>query len=70
MPSSLIASSRASLARTPSHRQQVGRRRLAALCAIVGLAIVSGVIGTLSRPHPKPIPVAAATGPFSYFPAQ
>ena len=70
MPSSFAANSRAALSRTPSHRQQVGRRRLAVLCAIVGLAIASGVVGTLARPHPKPIPVAAVTGPFSYFPAQ
>jgi hypothetical protein len=68
MPSSFTSRSGATLARTPSHRQQAGRRRLAVLCAILGLAIASGVIGSLVRPQPGPIPVAA--GPFSYFPTQ
>lgn len=59
-----------SLAKSPSHRQQAGRRRLAVLCAIAGLALASGVIGSLLRPAPDPLPAHAATGPFSYFPTQ
>lgn len=70
MPSSFVARTGLSLARTPSHRQQASRRRLALLCAVAGLAIASGVIGSLVRPAPEPMPMAAATGPFSYFPAQ
>ena len=70
MPSSFVARSGLSLARTPNHRQQAGRRRLALLCGLVALAIASGVIGSLVRPAQKPMPAHAAMGPFSYFPAQ
>ena len=70
MPSSFTAKTGLSLSRTPSHRQQADRRRVGLMCAVVALAIASGVIGSLARPHPKPTPVAEATGPFSYFPAQ
>ena len=70
MPSTFAARSGLSLSRTPSHRQQVSRRRLALLCALVGLALASGVIGSLVRPAAEALPNHPATGPFSYFPAQ
>jgi hypothetical protein len=70
MPSSFAGRSGPILARTPNHRQQASRRRLAVLCAIAGLALASGVIGSLVRPEPKPLPAQASTGPFSYFPTQ
>jgi len=55
------------LMKTPNFRQQAGRRRLAVACAMVGLALVSGLIGTLSH-KPIDIPAKPSTGPFSYFP--
>jgi hypothetical protein len=70
MTSRFIANTGLSLARTPSLRQQSDRRRLGLLCAVVGLAIASGVIGSLAHPHAKPPQAAEATDPFSYFPAQ
>jgi hypothetical protein len=70
MPSSFVARSGLSLTRTPNQRQQAGRRRLALLCGLVALAIASGVIGSLVRSPEAPLPAHAATGPFSYFPAQ
>ncbi len=70
MSSSFVERTGLSLTRTPSHRQQVGRRRLALACALVALAIASGVVGSLVRPAHKPLPQYAATGPFSYFPTQ
>jgi hypothetical protein len=70
MPSSFTAKTGLSLSRTPSHRQQASHRRLGLLCAVAALAIASGVIGSLTQPHSKPVPVAEASGPFSYFPAQ
>ena len=51
------------LAKTPSARQQAARRRLMAICAILGLALASGVIGTLTAQ-----PEHTAAAPFSYFP--
>jgi hypothetical protein len=62
MPSSFTAKTGLSLSRTPSHRLQASHRRLGLLCA------ASGVIGSLT--HPKPMPIAEASGPFAYFPAQ
>jgi hypothetical protein len=71
MPSSFLARTGAPLARTSSHRQQVGRRRIALLCGLLALAIASGLVGSLLRPHPpQQLANQSATGPFSYFPAQ
>ena len=70
MPSSFVVKTGPSLTRTPNHRQQAGRRRLALLCGLVALAIASGVIGSIVRPAQAPLPAHPATGPFSYFPAQ
>jgi hypothetical protein len=59
----------AALLKTPSYRQQAGRRRLAAICAILGLALVSGVVGSLMHPAKAP-PSHPTTTPFSYFPSE
>jgi hypothetical protein len=67
---SSYATGRASmLMKTPNHREQVTQRRLATVCAILGLALLSGVAGSLLHPagHLSSRPV---TGPFSYFPYQ
>jgi len=67
---SSFASERGSmLLKTPSHRQQAMRRRLAVLCAVLGLALVSGVVGSLVRPA-DPLSSGPATGPFSYISSQ
>jgi hypothetical protein len=58
------------LTKTPNSRQQATRRRLMAVCAILGLALASGLIGSLTAPKGEVLANAAATGPFSYFPHQ
>lgn len=55
------------LLKSPTYRQQIGRRRLAIACGVVALALASGLIGSLIRPA-APFVHEAATGPFSYFP--
>ena len=57
------------LMKTPSHRQRTERRWLTVLCAILGLALASGVVGSLIHPANAP-PSHPATGPFSYFPSE
>jgi hypothetical protein len=57
------------LMKTPNHRQQAVRRRLAAICAVLGLALASGLIGSLIHPASQ-VSSRPATGPFSYIPAQ
>lgn len=70
MPSSFAPRGPA-LARTPSYRQQAHRRRLLVVCAIAGLALASGLIGSLIQPAASPAaPSPSNPGPFSYFPAQ
>lgn len=51
------------LLKTPSHRQRVARRRMVVACAMLALALASGLVGTLSADRQDP----ARTGPFSYF---
>jgi hypothetical protein len=61
------------LMRTPSYRQQALRRRLMVMCAVLGLALASGVLGSLATAPPARTAAAtipAATGPFSYFPSE
>lgn len=61
------------LMKTPSYRQQAARRRLMAVCAILGLALASGLIGSLSAPRADlrgKVVSSVTTGPFSYFPHQ
>ena len=68
-PSPLPLRSAAALRRSPTHRQQALRRRLAIGGALAGLALVSAGIGALVRP-PVAVSQQPSTGPFSYFPAQ
>ena len=57
------------LIKTPSHRQQATRRKLAVICGILALALASGVIGSLTSPTAAVVG-KATTGPFSYFPSE
>jgi hypothetical protein len=57
------------LMKTPTHRQEAVRRRLVVVCAVLGLALASGLIGSLIRPSSH-VSSRPATGPFSYIPAQ
>ena len=70
MRSSFVSRGGFSLLRTPNYRQQDARRRLMAICAVLGLALASGVIGTLTAPKAKVELAKISTGPFSYFPHQ
>jgi hypothetical protein len=56
------------LMKTPSARQQALRRRLAVACAVLGLALASGLLGSMIHPAAAPSN-PAMTGPFSYFPS-
>ncbi|WP_374469194.1 hypothetical protein [Phenylobacterium sp.] len=58
------------LTKTPSHRQQVARRRLAVIAAFAGLAIASGVIGSLTARSDRLDPGQPYFGPSSYFPSE
>jgi hypothetical protein len=69
MRSSFASRSGFALIRTPSYRQQRARRRIAAVCFVLALALGSGVIGSLTTPRIDPH-AQASTGPFSYFPSQ
>lgn len=55
------------LMKSPNSRHEATRRRLAVACAMVGLALISGIIGTLTH-GPSDVSAKASTGPFSYFP--
>lgn len=57
------------LIRTPSHRQQSARRKLAVVCGVAALALAAGVIGSLTSPSAA-VAVSSTTGPFSYFPSE
>lgn len=57
------------LMKTPSHRQQVTRRRLMVVCAVLGLALASGMIGSLTA-RTDLEPARAYIGPSSYFPSE
>lgn len=70
MRSSFASRAGLRLAKTPSHRDQVARRRLAVIGAILGLAFVSGLIGWATAPGGASLPAAPQTGPFSYFPSE
>jgi hypothetical protein len=67
MRSSFTPRSGFALLKTPSYRQQAQRRRLMVICTVLGLALASGLIGSLTAPH-HAAPARIATGPFSYFP--
>jgi hypothetical protein len=57
------------LIKTPSWRQQAGRRRLAVVLAVLALALASGLVGALIHPV-HAISSRPATGPFSYIPPE
>ncbi len=69
MRSGYAAPRGAILIKTPSSRQQAGRRRLAVAGGIVALALVSAAVG--ARVHTSSgLASRPATGPFSYFPSE
>jgi hypothetical protein len=59
----------AMLQKTPNARHQAGRRRAAVICAILGLALASGLIGSIVNTD-QSLSRRPATGPFSYFPSE
>ena len=69
MRSSFASQRGLTLIKTPNLRQQAGRRRLAVLGAMLGLAFVSGLIGVMSHKSGEAV-TKPTTGPFSYFPTE
>jgi len=67
MRSSFVSRSGFVLAKSPSYRQQATRRRMMVICAVLALALASGLVGTLTASHHDE-ELARSTGPFSYFP--
>ena len=65
MRSSFASHRGLTLKKTPNARHQAGRRRLAVVGAMLGLALVSGLIGVLTH-APGEVFAKATTGPFSY----
>jgi len=65
--SSFIPQTGLKLTRTPSVRQQAMRRWMMALAAMLGLALVSALLGVFAVPESPVHP--ARTGPFSYYPS-
>jgi hypothetical protein len=57
------------LQKTPNARHQAGQRRLAVVCAILGLALASGLIGSMIDTD-QGLSRRPATGPFSYIPSE
>jgi hypothetical protein len=68
MRSSFASQRGLTLVKSPNARQQANRRRLAVVGAMAALALVSGLIGTLTHPSSE-VFAKPSTGPFSYFPA-
>jgi hypothetical protein len=59
------------LIKSPNARHQAARRRAFTAAAVLALALASGAIGALSRPHSEaPALGKPQTGPFSYFPSE
>jgi hypothetical protein len=58
------------LTKTPSHRQQVARRRLVVVGAVAAFALTSGLIGALTTRSAADHLGQPHTGPFSYFPTE
>lgn len=54
------------LMKTPSHRQQVARRRWIVAGGMLALALASGTVGVMTA-QPD-LRGSVETGPFSYFP--
>jgi hypothetical protein len=57
------------LMKTPNYRRQAERRRLTVVCAILALALASGLVGSLIHPAAT-LSSRPATGPFSYIPSE
>lgn len=71
MRSSFVSPGGFALKKSPNYRRQSMRRRLALICALLGLAGGAALIGALTAPKGGvDITQAASTGPFSYFPHQ
>ncbi|MCR5877791.1 hypothetical protein [Phenylobacterium sp. J367] len=58
------------LAKTPSYRQLALRRRLLVVVAVAGLALASGVIGSLTAQPERADSDRPYVGPSSYFPSE
>ena len=56
------------LSKSPNHRHQALRRWALVACAMLGLALASGLIGAVNRQNEAPA-APTQTGPFSYFPS-
>lgn len=56
------------LFQAPSRRERLARRKIAVVSAVVGLAILSSLLGALSHPRDTTGAVTPA-GPASYFPS-
>jgi len=69
MRSSFTATTGLKLTRSPNARDQSMRRRVAILCAVLGLAAASSIFGALTAQKGAEEPTAR-TGPFSYFPSE
>ena len=69
MRSSHATARGAMLLKTPNAREQAARRRLAIVCAFLGLALASGLIGSMIHTD-QGLSRRPATGPFSYLPSQ
>lgn len=67
MRSGSFASRGGHLPKSPASRRQAARRRLTALYAMLGLALLAGLIGSLSTSRSE-LMAKPAMGPFSYFP--
>ena len=67
--SSLVATKGLKLVRSRSVREDTARRRLVVAGAVAGLAAVGGLLGYLAAPSGS-AELAAASGPFSYFPSE
>jgi hypothetical protein len=67
--SSFASRSGLTLLKTPSHRQQAGRRRLVVICTVLAMALASGLIGSLAHSGGE-VSGKPQTGPFSYFPSE
>src|SRR5947209_5328355 len=57
------------LQKTPSARQQAGRRWMTLACAALGLALASGLLGSMIHDN-QAVSGRPVTGPFSYFPSE
>ena len=71
MRSSFAVQTGLQLAKSPNYRERALRRRVALACALLALALASGVIGSLTTPKADPVALQPThTGPFSYFPSE